>query len=222
MITKIMIVLFASPLIFLSGFDLFGEESKKLFRHIVVSSQDTVSQDFEVFRGLLKEAVSKKNSRFLFSIIPRDIRFTFGPQDSWSDFLKEYDSLKATSKIWEILAKLLVMPAYETKNQVCIPAIECNNQWPDDLDSMDFGSVKIDKAVLRNKPDLKADSVAVLKKGLVVKRPPGDDSWYEIELADGTKGYLPRHALREATDYRAFFEKGSDQQWKLKSLVAGD
>jgi hypothetical protein len=76
---------------------------------------------------------------------------------------------------------------------------------------------------LRARPDHAADTVALVGYELV-KYVGGPDPpaplWYEVEVADGRRGWIESDSVRDPTDYHACFVK-IDGRWEMSAFSRG-
>jgi hypothetical protein len=185
-------------------------------------------RSFVPFRRRLMAAARRHDRRFIYSIVARDIEFTFGEGEGITDFKRMWDEQPAGELERELIAVLSLGGAWHKKGNFCAPYIWA--RLPDDLgeDGGESAVILARNIRMRARPSIAAPTVAVLSYDIVrMDRarsvPPNGDhpTWAWIITPTGRNGYVAGHYIRSAVDYRACFEKRRGQ-WRMTIFIAGD
>lgn len=182
---------------------------------------------FLLFRKQLLDAIRRKDSEYLLSVLDPNIRVSFGGDAGIEDFKRYWKLDSPDSRVWRELGDLLRLggtfsTGLEGRKRFCAPYVY-SAYPPDAGDPFQTLVVIVDRAELHEQPDPGSNVVAVLEYNIVniepVKEsPPG---WRKIRTASGKSGWIQQRFVRSHIDYRACFER-VDGQWKMVLLVAGD
>ena len=207
-------------------------ESQKNYRAQRLRPIDEGQQDpsFRAFRQKLLEAISRKDAKFLLSIVDPNIQISFGGEEGIQAFRELWKPEDANSEVWNTLAQLLRLGGTfgESKNEFWAPYVF--SRFPDDYDGFDFSAIIAKDVRVRREPNDKAPMITSLSYDIVLNL-SGSDSpeaknktnppWVRIRLPDGREGFVGAQFIRSPTDYRAGFKKAGGK-WLLTHLVAGD
>jgi hypothetical protein len=191
---------------------------------------DESAQDpsFAQFKSSLLEAVQKRDTTFLYSILAKEIRLGFGGNDSIAGFRRMWHPEKPDSRVWGVLERMLKLGATRRDGTFIAPYVY--SKWPDDKDAFENIAIVSDRAVVRAQPSANAQALGTLSYDIVPAREwkgfeengvTGKDTWAHVRLADGPDGWVSGRDAYSPVGYRAFFEKRAGK-WKMTLLVAGD
>jgi hypothetical protein len=115
----------------------------KTFRAHRLLPSDEGQQDpsFHAFRQKLLEAISRKDARFLLSIVDPNIQISFGGEEGIQAFREVWKPEDVNSEIWNTLAQLFRLGGTfgESKNEFWAPYVF--SRFPDDYGGFDFSAI---------------------------------------------------------------------------------
>lgn len=208
-------------------FNVFGQE-----RYVRPVDEAKKDASFLAFREKLISAVKKRDTKYLLSIVDRDIKASFGGDEGIEDFKRMWKISSPKSKLWDELLTVLTNGGKfdkEGKNTYFAAPYSFNG-FPDDLDVFEYQLIFGNNVNLRAKPDLQAKVVAQLSYNVVKvdyqnsvsdKKNDGEYIWLKIETLGGKKGFVNAKFVRSPIAYRAIFEK-KGRNWKMTAFIAGD
>lgn len=187
---------------------------------------DRASEDpsFVAYRDKLRAAVAARDTEALLALVDPKIRTDFGGGGGLADFRRHWNLPSKDSKLWSELDVILshggsFRSPMETK-MFCAPYVY--SEWPDNLDAFTYLAVIDDDAPLRKAAAANATVIETLRYDLV--KNVGMDfgkPWREVELENGTRGFVANEHVRSPIEYRACFAQ-TGGQWRMNLLVAGD
>ena len=207
-------------------------ESPKTYRARRLRPSDEGQQDpsFHAFRQKLLEAISRRDAKFLLSIVDPNIQISFGGEEGIRAFQELWKPEDVNSEIWNTVAQLLRLGGTfgESKSEFWAPYVF--SRFPDDYSGFDFSAIIAKDVRVRSEPNDKAPMITSLSYDIVLNLSGGDlpepksktdPAWVRIRLPDGREGFVSAQFIRSPTDYRAGFKK-TGGKWLLTDLVAGD
>jgi Bacterial SH3 domain len=207
-------------------------ESPKTYRAHRLRPRDEGQQDprFQAFRQKLLKAISRKDAKFLLSIVDPNIQISFGGEEGIQAFRELWKPEDVNSEIWNTLAQLLRLGGTfgESKDEFWAPYVF--SRFPDDYSGFDFSAIIAKDVRVRSEPNEKAPMIRSLSYDIVLNLSGGDSPeprnkvdpvWVRIRLPDGREGFVSAQFIRSPTDYRAGFKR-TGGKWLLTHLVAGD
>ncbi len=94
--------------------------------------------------------------------------------------------------------------------------------FPDEYDAFEYAVVVGERVNVRSAPSTEGEVLTRLSYDIVGLPGPGSsDGWVQIELADGTEGFMASQFIKSPLGYRAGFEK-INGRWRMFFFVAGD
>ncbi len=190
---------------------------------------------FFIFREQLLEAVRNKDVFHLLEITDEHIKCSFGAENGIPDFVKmwQLDSPESTkqSEIWSTLENILIQGGTFSNKRKTFIAPYIFSIFPDKYDAFEYGAVAGRGVRLRDRPSLQStviktisyDIVKIIKEASMPET-IGDQTfpWLEVELLDGTKGFIFGQFVGRPIEWRAIFSINDKGQWRMVTLVAGD
>jgi hypothetical protein len=188
---------------------------------------------FKAFRDALIDAVKRKDTQFVLSVVARDIVSDFGGGNGIDNFKSKWRLGKiGESKLWVELDAVLSMGGSfrvdEGKKTFWAPYVY--STWPDDFDCGEDAqcyAVTGDHVNARREPGSTAPIVASLSYDIVKSRIEDTESkktpegWTRVIVPGGAAGYVATRFLRSPGDYRAGFANVKGK-WLMTTFVAGD
>ncbi len=144
-----------------------------IFSFLTISAQeryvkpvDEAKKDasFLAFREKLIAAVKKRDTKYLLSIVDRDIKLSFGGDEGIEDFKRIWKISSPNSKLWnELLTVLSNGGRFDKAEKTTYFAAPYSfNGFPDDLDVFEYQLIFGNNVNLRAKPDLGSKTIAQL------------------------------------------------------------
>jgi hypothetical protein len=203
---------------------LSGDSTRKLMP-LDESAQDT---GFARFRSQLLQAIQRRDTTFLYSILAAEIKNSFGGDDSIAGFRRSWRPDSAGSQVWSVLERVLRLGAVRHGEGFSAPYVFA--KWPNELDAFENAAIVSDRAVVRAQPADTAQALGTLTYDIVPVKEwtgfedngaTGPQTWARIILPDGRSGSVKGTDVYSPVGYRAYFEKRSGQ-WKIVYFLAGD
>lgn len=187
---------------------------------------------FNAFREKLISAVKRRDTKYLVSILDRNVKASFGGDDGIEDFKKFWKIDSPDTKLWDELLKVLTNGGKFSRegSNILFSAPYIYSHFPEELDWFEYQVIFGSNVNLRAKPDAQAETIARLSYNIVKVdflksvADPKDETrfvWMRIETLGGKSGFVKAELVRSPVDFRAIFEK-KNGRWKLISFVAGD
>ncbi len=189
--------------------------------------------EFVSFREKLFQAVLKKDTGFLSSIIHDNIKFSFGVENGKEEFLKAWklDSNPSQSGFWKELETVLQLGggfAEYRKIGFYAPYIFV---LEDIEDPFEEAIIIGERVRLRDQPSGKSKITGSLSWDLVnlvqhdeyVEETIGGETypWIKVKTNSGETGFVFGKYVRSPIDFRAGFAK-YDGKWMMDLFIAGD
>ncbi|TAE48932.1 MAG: SH3 domain-containing protein [Bacteroidetes bacterium] len=233
------ILLFLLPLL------VFLLSARPLMGQIKMPPRNEMHQDSSLtaFICKLQYAIYKKDTRFLLSVVDKNIKNSFGGSNGIEEFKSMWELDKPDSEVWFYLSKLISLGGtfggdapYST---FILPYVFSMDLPNDTLDPFSVMVVTGEGVNVREKPDKSAKVLGQLSYEVVEvdyeKSYPsfqeekiahlsyyGTKEWYYVTtLNQKLRGYVYWDYIWSPIDYRLFLEK-KQGQWKITILVAGD
>ena len=190
---------------------------------------------FFLFREDLLTAIQNKDIFSLVQHIDENIKCSFGDENGLSGFIKlwQLDSPSKTSSspVWSTLEQVLNSGGTFDQDRQLFIAPYLYATFPDKYDSFEYGAITGSGVRLRTEPGLQSQTIKNVSYEIVKLLGPSDKTetiqgethpWVQVELLDGTSGYVFGKFVGSPIDFRAGFERQSNDRWKMIFLVAGD
>ena len=190
---------------------------------------------FFLFREHLLEAVQQKDIFFILEIVDEQIKCSFGEGEGLPAFVRiwQLDSptKTQTSALWPVLKKILIGGGTFNNNRSSFLAPYTFSTFPDQYDGFEYGAITGRGVRLREGPGLNTRTIRSISYEIlkIVSQTPEPETingathhWIQVELLDGTKGYVFGQFIANPLDFRAGFTKQNNGEWKMDLLIAGD
>lgn len=188
---------------------------------------DDSSQSPSLSKFLIKFDAVVKNKDFdaIKKFISKNILNSFGGEGGLNEFVLTWKNDQ--KGLFDTLTQIRKGGGKLTREKngtefYCFPRMFTD--FPSDLNAFSHG-VLIGKEVrVYASPDVKSIVIAKLSHSVVGvenwvwKK----NSWQEIKLKQGVRGYVKSDKIRSPVDYRACFVKNKKGQWSMTQLIAGD
>lgn len=200
-------------------------------RQVLPVDEAKKDASFYSFREKLITAVKNRDTKFVLSILDKNIKNGFGGEDGIENFKKGWKIDSPDSNLWnELLTVLNNGGTFDKRRRSSFYAPYLFTKFPADLDAFEYQAIFGNNVNLRSKPEINAPIVATLSYNIVktdyqnsVKI--GSDkegySWLKVETLGGKKGFIKAEFVRSSVDFRAGFEKKKGV-WMLVFFLAGD
>ncbi len=214
----LLVVLFASS--------VFSQE--RFVRPVDGAKKDA---SFTAFRSRLIKAAEKRDSKYILSIVDRNIKIGFGEDNGIADFKRVWKLVRRNSDFWDEFLKA-IRNGGDFDNKL-FTAPYTFSSWPDDVDGFDYNVIFGNNVNLREAPSADAKVIGKLSYNVVkvdfeksakVGKPGTDQekvTWYQVTTMGGLTGFVSSEYVRSHIDYRAGFEKKRGA-WKMVFFLAGD
>ena len=182
---------------------------------------------FFTFRARLIQAVYRRDSAHLLSVLSPKIQNSFGGDGGIEEFKTMWKPERAQSEVWSELAKVLSLGgAFDESGIFEAPYISA--KWPEDKDSFELGAIIGEKVRVRAAPQISSSIMRELSFDIVnvpdwqKNQARGEKrDWIKVKLSDGQSGYIAEEFIRSPVDYRAGFAK-EQGRWVMTFFIAGD
>ena len=218
--------LFAAALAFLlATFPVRAQESRLL-------PVDEAAKDpsWASFKNRLITAISRRDRKFVLSILDPNVRGGAESARGISGFRKQWELDSDTSPLWQELPAALFLGAAYVKHEkgpqeLCAPYVGV--RWPQDIDAFAGGALIAQEVFVKTAPSSASDTLATLSYHLVEVRDweVADQSagskqkWVLIRIPKG-EGYVPEEQIRSPIEHTACFVKGASG-WRLIGFGPG-
>ena len=107
--------------------------------------QDDANESFRAFRQQALDALARRDTAFLYSIVAREIRVSFGSGGGINDFKEMWKAGDPTSGVWRTLTRILRMGGkHSSDTMFTAPYVFAS--WPDSLDAFEHVAVTTSQA----------------------------------------------------------------------------
>jgi hypothetical protein len=189
---------------------------------------DEADASFNAFRTPLLEALNRRDTTYLYSILAPEIRNSFGGDDALEGFKRIWNPGAPDSRVWTALTRVLQMGGKLTDSTYTAPYVFAT--WPDSIDAFSYVAVTNNAAPVRATPS-DTSAVAGTASYSILKlsdwKNPGDSgvatdsTWALVQLPDGRSMWLEGSEVYSPVGWRAIFMKRNGA-WQLLTFVAGD
>jgi hypothetical protein len=191
--------------------------------------RDEANESFRQFRSEALRALARKDTAYLYGMLAPEIRNSFGGDDSLSGFKRIWKMEDPQTDVWTALTRVLTMGGQQsTDSSFTAPYVFAF--WPDSMDSFGHVAVLGDAIRVLDAPTadarvLGSASNSILKfrewRGMPESGVAADTTWAQLELPDGTAGWIRGASVYSPVSWRAMFIRRGDR-WQMVLFVAGD
>lgn len=186
---------------------------------------------FRAFRGKLIEAVAKRNTRFILTVLHPKVRLSFGGQSGAKDFRVIWKPDSPDSELWNELSAILSLGGTfsiaEEKRVFWAPYTF--STFPDDFDSYEYAAIIGENVRVHSQTSTSSSIVTNLSYDIVKATFPASESpqkgvvpgWVKVVVPDGRAGYVAKRFIRSPIDYRLSFERIRGK-WLITAFIGGD
>ena len=191
--------------------------------------RDEANESFRQFRTQLLDALSRKDTAFLYGILDPVVKNSFGGDEGIDGFKRLWEMDSATTPVWTALTRVLSMGGQQADDTIFV-APYVFAFWPDSLDSFEHvavtgSTVKVYESPLMDARALGTADHSILRvrawKGLTSEGIPADTIWANVQLPDGTLGWIRSADVYSPVGWRAMFVRQGGR-WRMVFFVAGD
>ncbi len=208
----------------LSAASLLPAQAPAPPRKLLPVDEAAKDPSFFLFRAKLQEALARRDTAYLVSIVAPDIQNGFDGDNGAEAFKKNWNLKAGDSGLWAELARVLALGG-KFSDDGGFEAPYVTAAWPADLDPFEHVAIVGEKVRIRAKPDGNSEVLASLSHEIVAlvetSGEVGRGPWIKVRLADGREGYVSDAFVGMGASLRAYFGK-KDGVWKMTALVAGD
>lgn len=185
---------------------------------------------FQTFRTQLIAALKRRDARYIYGIVDRNIKLGFGGEDGLANFKKNWKLESAKSEFWAEMLKVVSNGGtFDKSNRNLFLAPYLFATFPEDFDPFEYQAIFGFDVNLRSQPNVNSTVVAKLSYNIVKAdyqnsiaiRDSDKYQWIKVETVGGKKGWVAAEYVRSSIDYRAGFEKIKGK-WTLTFFLAGD
>ena len=180
-----------------------------------------------LFRLRLIEALVERDTAFVYTHLAPEVKVSFGDADGLESFKMLWQPEAPDSKFWITMAGIIGAggiydgsPDYSDAEATFV-APYYFSAFPDDYDGFEYAVVVGERVRVRSAPNTESDILAALSYDIVRLVRPPTDGWAQIELADGSEGFMASQYLKSPIGYPAGFEKVNGR-WRIFFFLAGD
>ena len=201
-------------------------------RFVLPSDEGPSDASFVAFRKKLVAAVKDRDSSFIYGILDKDVKLSFGGDEGIADFKRIWKIENSKSEFWsEFRTAISNGGAFHKDTQkktFCAPYYFM--KFPADLDVFDHQLIFGKNVNLRSGPNLDARVITRLSYNVVTINPEqsaddaktrGNYTWIKVKTLGGKSGFVSAKYVKSPVGYRACFEK-SGGRWRMTAFIAGD
>jgi hypothetical protein len=187
-------------------------------------------QSWMTFKNRLITALSKRDRKFVLSILDPNVRGGAESARGIPEFRKQWELDSDASPLWQELPAALFLGAAYVKHdkgprELCAPYVSV--RWPQDIDAFAGGALIAKEVFVKTAPSTASDTLATLSYHLVEVRDwevadraaDSKQKWVRIRISKG-EGYVPEEQIRSPIEHTACFAKGGNG-WRLTGFGPG-
>lgn len=180
---------------------------------------DQADPSFRAFRTQLLEALARRDTTFLLSILSPEIKNSFGGDDSIAGFRRMWHLDKPNSPVWETLGRVLRLGGKMQDSTFVAPYVFAF--WPDSIDAFEHIAVIHNAAPLFDVPDTTAKVLGTASYSILKVLASDKEGFANVALPNGTKVWMKSLDVYSPVYWRAYFVK-RNARWTMLTFVAGD
>lgn len=216
------------------GMLLAASASSAALRAARVLPVDEASKDpsFFAFRKQLIDAVHRRDSRFVLSIVDPRIDLGFDGSAGIGDFKRNWKPERKGSDLWPVLEQALALGGTFEKShgrqEFCAPYV--TTRFPAGFDEFESAAITGTDVRVRARPEAGAPVVDTLSYDVVkvidwrgerAQTAATRNRWVLVRTPQGHPGYVRHEFIRSPVDFRAHFAKLRGR-WMMTGLIQGD
>ncbi len=191
--------------------------------------RDEANESFRRFRTELVEALGRRDTTYLLSILAPEIRNSFGDNFGIDGFRDMWRIGDPDSPIWATLTRALELGGGHRSDTV-FTAPYVYAFWPDTLDGFTYAAVIGSNVPVHSTPDSAAAVLGTASHSILEvkewREPDGQRGgpglgWAQVVLLGGARGWVRGRDIYSPTGWRGIFARRGDR-WLLTVFVAGD
>jgi hypothetical protein len=179
------------------------------------------------FKNRLLEALTRRDRKFVLSILDRNVRNSLDAPRGIAAFRKQWEFDAEDGVLWRELPAALFLGSAWLKpekgpRQLCAPYVAV--KWPEDLDPFDHGAIVGNEVLVKAAPSydsatLSYDIVPVTDWEVTDQSPEVRQKWVKIKIK-GADAFVPEEQIRSPVEHRACFMK-TEGGWRMTAFVVG-
>lgn len=213
-------------------FGFFNVQAQKNERFVKFVDEAKKDASFLAFRTKLIAAARRHDTKYILSILDKEIQNSRNGTDGIKEFKDEWKIEKRGSPFWDEFLRVITgggkfADSGEKKNTFFIAPFDYLD-LPDDLAGADRRVIFGNNVSLRAKPEMNARVVGKLSYNIVEvtetvmdKKETDKEAWYKIKTLGGKTGFVKAEFIRGQIEYRAGFVK-KNGKWKMMYFYAGN
>ena len=181
-----------------------------------------------LFRLRLIEALVERDTAFVYGHMSPEVKVSFGDADGVATFKSIWQPQDPDSRFWLTMAGVIGAGGTYDGNpdygdaEATFTAPYYFSAFPDEYDAFEYVVIVGERVRVRSEPNTESDVLATLSYDIVRFTGEGPaEGWVQVELADGTAGYMAAPYVKSPIGYRAGFEKIGGR-WRMFFFLAGD
>jgi len=187
---------------------------------------DQSSKDISLikFKNEILNAIEKKDTNFIVSVLDTNILNSFGGNGGIQEFWDMWQIEDPNTSFWNELKKVFTMGGTfidNNKNMFAMPYLF--SIWPEDLDPFTYVAAINKNVELYESPSKKSKIIKKISYEILmlVDFEEENNNWKNVMTLDSVYGFIQKDFIRSPIDYRVVLQKEKDK-WKIISFVAGD
>jgi len=190
---------------------------------------DQADTSFRAFRLRTLRALNQRDTAYLYGMLTRDIKNSFGGDDGVAGFKRVWKLDEPNSPVWDALSRVLRLGGKQINNdQFIAPYVHAF--WPDSIDSFEYVAVTSQSARVYEKPGFESAILGTTSHAIVrlIDWRSVDEAgagalnaWANVMMPNGTQGWLKADDVYSPVGWRAYFIMRSGR-WRMQTFVAGD
>ena len=195
---------------------------------------DEAAEDpsFLAFRTRLIVAAERRDTKFILSVLDRNIKVSFGGDGGLADFTDYWKIESGDPRFWDEFRPVIknggVWLRENGRRTGTFTAPYSFQGFPENLDVYEHSVIFGRDVNLRERPSVDSRWLGTLSYNIVkvidsVMKKGSDNKadWQKVRTLGGTTGWVKAEFVRSPIDYRAGFEKKRGV-WKMTFFIAGD
>lgn len=208
-----------------------GVSAQAQERYVKFVDEAKKDASFLAFRTKLIAAAKRRDTKYLLSILDKEIQNSRNGTDGIEEFKRDWNIESPDSPFWDEFLPVITNGGKFSKtegapNDFFIAPFIVDN-FPEDPGASEYNVIFGSNVSLRAKPETNARTVGKLSYNIVEitetikdKNNAEKTAWYAVKTLGGKSGFVKAEFVRGRMDYRAGFLK-KDGKWKLMYFIYG-